>query len=273
MEFGLLALGLGSLVGLILALSGAGGGIIAVPLLVFGLNLSMQAAAPIGLLAVGLAAALGAALGFREGILRYRAAALIGTFGVLCAPLGVWLAQHLPNTPLLIAFALVLAWTGWQGWRKSRAVNVAKTDETCPTGQPCRIDPGQGRFAWNLPCARALAGTGMVSGLLSGLLGVGGGFVIVPALARYSDLTRRSILATSMGVITLVALGGVGSALVQGSLNLSIALPFSGGALLGLLVGQVIARRVQGKRLEQAFALLCLAVALLLLGRAAGIRF
>ena len=105
-EAGLIACGLGGLVGLVLGLSGAGGGVIAVPLLVFGLNLPMQAAAPVGLIAVGLAAGIGAALGLREGIVRYRAAALIGLFGMLVAPLGVWLAQRLPNAPLLLGFIL-----------------------------------------------------------------------------------------------------------------------------------------------------------------------
>ena len=95
----LLAILLGSVVGVVLALTGAGGGILAVPLLVFGLHLPMQQAAPIGLLAVGLAAALGAALGLREGIVRYRAATLIRVTGMLLAPFGIWLAQRFPMHP------------------------------------------------------------------------------------------------------------------------------------------------------------------------------
>ena len=102
----LLAVILGAVIGLVLALTGAGGGVLAIPLLVFGLHLPVQQAAPVGLVAVGLAAALGAALGLKEGIVRYRAAALIGAAGMLVAPLGVWLAQHLPNRPLLGAFSL-----------------------------------------------------------------------------------------------------------------------------------------------------------------------
>ena len=70
-EHSLLGAGLGAIIGAILALTGAGGGILAVPLLVFGLGLSMVEAAPIGLLAVGLAASVGAVLGLRQGIVRY----------------------------------------------------------------------------------------------------------------------------------------------------------------------------------------------------------
>ena len=75
--------GLGSVVGLILALTGAGGAIVAVPLLIFGLHLSVSEAAPIALLAVGLSAGLGAMLGLREGKVRYKAAGLMAVCGVV----------------------------------------------------------------------------------------------------------------------------------------------------------------------------------------------
>ena len=163
---------LGSIVGLILAISGAGGGIIAVPLLVFGLGLPVREAGPIGLLAVGVAAGLATVLGLRKGIVRYRAAALVGAFGVLMAPLGVWLAQRIPNVPLMVAFALILAWTGVQALR--RTLTSTMKEKELLTGQPCRIGPDTGRFIWNLPCARMLSLTGLLSGLMSGLLGVGG---------------------------------------------------------------------------------------------------
>src|SRR5512133_1593297 len=113
-----LTVALGALIGLVMALTGAGGGVMAIPLLVFGLHLPVQQAAPVGLVAVGLAAVLGAALGLRQGIVRYRAAALIGMAGMLMEPLGVFLAQRLPNRPLLGAFALVLIYTAWRMLRR-----------------------------------------------------------------------------------------------------------------------------------------------------------
>ena len=99
---------LGLLVGVILALTGAGGGILAVPLLIFVLGLEVADAAPVGLLAVGLAASLGAAMGLRDGIVRYKAALLVAAAGMLCSPIGLWVAQRLPNRPLMGIFALVL---------------------------------------------------------------------------------------------------------------------------------------------------------------------
>ncbi|KFB67935.1 sulfite exporter TauE/SafE family protein [Candidatus Accumulibacter vicinus] len=256
---------LGAAVGLILALTGAGGGIIGVPLLVFGLGLPIQQAAPIGLLAVGLAAGLGSLLGLRQGILRYRAAALIGACGLLTVPAGVFLARHIPNQPLTLAFALLLGWTGWRALRRARPQPEVGGSTSKP--QPCRLNPDVGRFDWHLPCARALGGTGLLSGLLSGLLGVGGGFVIVPALTRYSDLSAASVIATSLGVMTLVSVGGIAAAAAGGSIVWPLALPFVGGAIAGLLLGRTLATRFAGRRLQQSFAVLCLIVAGLLIGR------
>lgn len=258
---------LGTLVGLIQALSGAGGGILAVPLLVFGLHLPMQQAAPAGLMAAGLAAAVGAALGLREGIVRYRAAALIGVSGMLLAPLGVWLAQRIPNRPLLAAFGLVLAYTSWRMFRQAHQGPGAPLHGK----PPCVINPEVGRLAWTLACARVLAASGMLSGVLSGLLGVGGGFVIVPVLTRYTDLGPRSVVATSLAVIALVSVGGVTAAAMNGRLEWQVALPFSAGAVVALLIGRLWARRLAGARLQQAFAAVSAVVSALVLGRALGV--
>jgi uncharacterized membrane protein YfcA len=267
--FNPLALALGALVGLIVALAGAGGGILAVPLLVFGLHLSILQAAPVGLIAVGTASALGALLGLREGLVRYRAAALIGVTGMLMAPLGVTAARYIPNAPLTVAFAGVLAWVSWRAFAQARRSALAGA-AVSTVQWPCVLHPDEGRLIWTLPCAWALATTGAASGLLSGLLGVGGGFVIVPALGRYTNLATRSILATSMAVIALVSIGGVSAAAVQGHIAWAVALPFALGAVVALLAGRRVAARLEAARLQQAFALTCAGVAVLLLARGLG---
>lgn len=263
-----LALLLGGVVGLIVGLSGAGGGVIAVPLLVFGLNLPVRDAAPVGLIAVGIAAGIGAAIGLRQGIVRYRAATLIGVCGIIMAPAGLWLAQRIPNQPLMIVFSLILAWVGIQTLR--RTLSPKARDMELRATAPCRTAPASGRFIWNLPCARMLSLTGLLSGLLSGLLGVGGGFVIVPALTRYTNLNTQSVIATSLGVIALVSGGSVVAAAIGGSVAWPIALPFAGGAIAGMLAGRLVAARLAGDRLQQGFAVICLLVAPLMIARVAG---
>src|SRR3546814_2720668 len=103
---------LGLVIGAILGLTGAGGGIFAVPALMFGLGMEIHQAAPVALLAVGMAAGLGALQGLRQGIVRYKAAAVLALAGAMTAPLGIKLAKWLAPSSLnliLVAIMLVVA--------------------------------------------------------------------------------------------------------------------------------------------------------------------
>lgn len=258
--------GLGSVVGLILALTGAGGAIVAVPLLIFGMHLSVSEAAPVALLAVGLSAGLGAMLGLREGRVRYKAAGLMALCGVLVSPFGIWVAHRVPNTPLTLLFAVVLGYVAIRMFRQARGIAPASAS---PRGAapPCHLDTTTAKLIWTLPCARALAASGIGAGFLSGLLGVGGGFVIVPALRRATDLPMQTIVATSLAVIALVSTGGVVASAIGGHVDWHIALPFAGGALTGMLAGRRFARRLAGPALQQSFAAFSGVVALGLIVR------
>lgn len=261
---------MGAGVGLVLALTGAGGGILAVPLLVFGLHLQMAQAAPIGLLAVGLASLIGALLGLREGIVRYRAAMVIGMIGMVVAPLGVQISHQLPNRPVQALFAAVLSWVAWRHLRADRAPPVLDSSATARSEprEICRLNPATGRLSWRAPCTAVLMLTGALSGLLSGLLGVGGGFVIVPMLSGISNVSSRGIVATSMAVIALVSVGGVWGAAREGSMLWSVAIPFASGTVATLLAGRHLSARFSGGLLRRAFGVLAAGVALVMLLRA-----
>jgi uncharacterized membrane protein YfcA len=263
-EHELIGAGLGTIIGAVLALTGAGGGILAVPLLVFGLGLSMVEAAPVGLLAVGLAAAVGALLGLREGIVRYRAALFIAVIGICFTPLGLWLAHQLPNAPLASSFAAVLVYACARIYRNAAHELHHGQPPARAAFLPCVLNPLEGRLRWTLPCARSLAITGVVAGLLSGLLGVGGGFVIIPALTRYTDLDIKSIVATSLAVIALVSAGSVISASASGVMHWAVGLPFAAGAVVGLMAGRQVSRFLAGPRLQQLFAVIGMIAAVLL---------
>ncbi|WP_114638133.1 sulfite exporter TauE/SafE family protein [Polynucleobacter necessarius] len=253
---------LGIVIGILMGLTGAGGGILSVPLLVFALHLNVAQAAPISLSAITLAAGVGALLGLKNKILRYKAAGLMATFGLLLSPIGLWLSQRLPNAPLLILFSCTLFYVSIRLYRQAykEIHGIADFDGKPPP--PCLLDTSIGKLAWNIPCAKALMFSGGLAGFLSGLLGVGGGFVIVPALKRYTDLPVQSIVATSLGVLAIVAGGGTIFSIVLGNFDLWIAAPFSLGALAGLLIGRSLSNRLSSPRLQQIFALLAFVVAI-----------
>lgn len=274
-----MGLALGIIVGLVLGLTGAGGSIIAVPLLMAALAWPMTRAAPVALLAVAAAAALGSYLAWRKSYVRYRAAALMAAMGVFTAQFGLRVADALPQAQLAFMFAAVLALVAMrmflQAWRAPEEARVVRAtvagDGGRAQGPICRLNPSTGRIIWTHTSAMVIAAIGAVTGFLSGLLGVGGGFVIVPALRMTTELSMHSAVATSLMAIALTSLGTFGGALLQGrAMPWVIALPFVAGALLGMLGGHALAPRIAGPRLQQGFAVLMLAVAVGMAAHAGG---
>lgn len=251
---------LGILVGILMGLTGAGGGILSVPLLVFFLHLTVAEAGPIALCAVALASSIGAILGLKAGILRYKAAGFMALFGLALSPLGLWLAPQIPNAPLQILFSLILLYVATRLLLQARK-EIQGISEENRKPPPCLMNPAIGKLRWTLPCARALMFSGGLAGLLSGLLGVGGGFIIVPALKRYTDLPVKSIVATSLGVLAIVTGGGAIFSAMSGSLNILVAAPFSLAALAGLLFGQLLGKKISGPNIQLIFAIFTLLIA------------
>lgn len=260
----LLIVALGGVVGLLMGLTGAGGGILAVPLLVFSLNMTVRDAGPIALLAVGIAAAMGALVGLRAGVVRYKAALLMAGTGVLGAPFGMWLAHILDTRILSILFSAVLLWIAYKGFKTSKP----NQDTAARNTIACNRNPGHGRFIWTGRCASSLSASGTVAGMLSGLLGVGGGFVLVPSLQRHTDLAMRAIVATSLAVIALISLAGVVTSASSGHFDYEVGIPFSGGAIFGMILGATLTSRIPAAHLRIMFAGLCTVVAIGMLGRA-----
>lgn len=257
---------LGALVGSILALTGAGGGILAVPSLLFVLHLGVAEAGPIALMAVGVSAAVGAAIGLRAGVVRYRAAAVMGCAGIVFSPVGLWLAHRVPKVPLTVLFAIVLAYVSIRMFRQAGQPAAAVV---AGAAQPCQLETGRGRFIWTAACTRAISLSGICAGFLSGLLGVGGGFVVVPALRRATNAPMHAIVPTSLAVIAIVSSGGVLTAALTGHMNWAVGIPFTGGAIAGMACGYLVAGRINGPRMQRAFALVAGLVAVGMIAKVA----
>lgn len=257
------ALVLGAVIGLVLGLTGAGGGSLAVPALVFGLGLSVPQATPIALLAVAGSALLGTIEGFRRGLVRYRAASLMAAAGIVVTPLGVWAAHRLPEQILLALFAVVLAVVA------VRALGWGAVDDAHPAQVPCQMNPATGQLRWHPAVAAVLSAIGAATGFLSGLLGVGGGFVIVPALRRASDIPLAGVVATSLMVMSIVSTAAFVAALLHGAeLSARVATPFVVATALGMIAGRLAARRVAGHHVHRIFGLVLLVVAIGLIVKA-----
>jgi len=256
---------LGLAIGMLLGLTGAGGGILAVPALMFGLRMPLADAAPVALIAVGAAAAVGAAQGLRQGLVRYKAAVLMAVAGGLTAPAGLQLARQLPPAWLSLGFAAIMVIVAT---RMIRSPGGGPADAAMPAAKPCRLSPETGKFIWTGRAAATLGAIGAVSGLCTGMLGVGGGFIIVPAFSYFTDARMHSIVSTSLMIIALVSAATVASAATHG---LALSAPqwaFIGAAVAGMGVSRGFAQRVPQVALRRAFALACLVVAALLAWRA-----
>ena len=252
---------LGLIVGLLMGLTGAGGGILSVPFLVIGLGLTIVEASPIAMVTIAISASLGAIIGLRKKILRYKAALLMASFGLILSPFGIWLAHQLPNQPLSLLFSLVLTIVSSRLFIQARNDLLGKTPpETA--APPCQLDQSIGKLIWTVPCARYLMFSGSVAGFLSGLLGVGGGFILVPALRKFTDLPVQSIVATSLGVLAIISTGNAVLATAYGTMSWGLAMPFIGGSVVGLIGGKLLETKISGPRILQIFAIFTFGVAL-----------
>jgi len=264
----LISLILGSVVGAVLGLTGAGGGILAVPVLVVGMGLPMQQATPVALVAVAGSAAAGALEGFRRGLVRYRAAFVMTAAGVPFTSLGVKLAHILPQRVLLTLFALTMLVVAGRLLRQALGERrgVTRSSSLCVG----RVNPETGRLIWCWQAVLALASTGALTGLMTGLLGVGGGFVIVPMLRKFTDVSMHGIVATSLAVIAFVGTGGMLVALAAGArAPLELILWFSATTALGMGGGRWASRFLSAAHVQIVFGsmLVCVALGLLVKAR------
>ncbi|TLD68782.1 sulfite exporter TauE/SafE family protein [Phragmitibacter flavus] len=243
--FNLLSLGFGLLVGAALGLTGGGGSIFAVPLLLYGLSVPVGTAMGLSLATVGVTAGFGAALRWLHGEVEWKAGLLFALGGMVTAPLGAWLGRLLPSTLLLTAFALLMLFVGWRMWR-------GRGDDVVTPGR-CVLQGG-GRFG--VECYVRLGSGGAAAGLLSGLFGVGGGFIVVPVLLLVTGMSIHRAVATSLMVIFLISISGVVAHVLHGQLfPMPLSLWFVGGGFLGMLLGSAGRSRLSGGALQKIFAI------------------
>ncbi|WP_216587690.1 sulfite exporter TauE/SafE family protein [Streptomyces brasiliscabiei] len=238
-----LALVAGGVIGLSLGALGGGGSVLAVPALVYLLGFGPASAATASLVIVTVTSAAGLAAHLRAGTVRLRDGTLFAAAGLVPAALGGALSAELPATLLTGAFALVAGLAAYRMLRPSAARRAAST-----------VRPGR----------VALSGAGL--GGVTGVLGVGGGFLAVPALVNVVGLRMRDAVGTSLLVITVNSCAAlVGRTGAAEGLDWAVVAPFAGAAVLGAWDGRRLAQKVSGDTLRRIFAWVLLAVAAFML--------
>lgn len=224
---------LGLIIGLSLGLLGGGGSILTVPALVYIVGQTPQAAITASLVIVGANSMMGAFFHRAQGTVNWRTAFMFGGVGMITAYLAAGLSHLLPQNLLLMLFGLLMLVVG--AYMLKRRTPQPRAEQENRIG--------------------VLLIAGAAVGVLTGFLGVGGGFLIVPALVMVVGLPMRQAVGTSLVVIAMNSVAGLLGHLAHPSpLNLSLLALFVAGGLAGTRAGATLAHRIQGQMLQRAFA-------------------
>jgi uncharacterized membrane protein YfcA len=236
------------LIGVSLGLLGGGGSILTVPILVYVAGQDPKAAIAMSLLVVGVTSAAGAVSHARAGRVQWRTGLIFGAAGMAGAYGGGRVAEFIPGTWLLVAFGVMMAVTA-----------VAMLRGRSPAESHRRHD---GR----LPVGRIVL-DGVVVGAVTGLVGAGGGFLVVPALVLLGGVPMSTAVGTSLVVITLKSGAGLAGYLASTPIDWTLAAGVTAAAVVGSVGGGRLAGKLSEERLRRAFAWFVAAMAILVLGQ------
>ncbi len=257
---GLLASPLGFLIGVSLGALGGGGSILAVPALVYAAGQDPKAATTTSLVLVTITALIGIIPHWRAGRVRFAAGTIFGLAGIGGSLLGShWNKAANPDV-LLFAFSVLMLVAAYAMWRRLQAAPppvrsagaAANIDEAAPAQTDVRIDAGT-------VVKVILAGSFV--GLLTGFFGVGGGFVIVPALVLALGFTMPEAVGTSLLVIAVNSTVALMTRLPGGTVDWGIVVPFTIASLVGVVVGSHLASTRDPSFLQKWFVILLVVVA------------
>ena len=234
----------GGVVGLLLGATGGGGSLIAIPLLVYVVGVPVQNATAMSLVVVGYSALFGAWQESLQGKVRGLAAVLFSTTGIIGALVGAHGHELVRGEVVLLWFGFLLLGIGVWTIRIGPGQQHTKTEEE---GCAKQFSPS---------CALKAVGIGFGVGLLTGFFGIGGGFVIVPALIYVMGFPLRMAVGTSLMIIALIAFGGIVGHLNLAKIDFALTGLLILGSLGGMIVGTRFGKTVDEQILRKAFAVL-----------------
>ncbi len=256
-----MALVVGVIIGLVLGLTGAGGSVFAVPLLMVLLGLPAQQAIGLSLGAVAISASMGGLSKLKSGDIQWFTAIVYAVISGLFAPLGNMLSRQLSEGTLMIAFSLLIFLISTRMWleasknpAQATTVRAGQGGVSAGGGGMCKQD-SKGKLPLGLPCMLGIGGGAFITGILSGLFGVGGGFLIVPTLLFLTGISIKQAVATSLIVIAVVSSSGFISYLVAGGpIDSSLLMLIAVGGVVGMGVGSKVSKHLAGPTLQKIFS-------------------
>jgi uncharacterized membrane protein YfcA len=246
-----LGLSLAVLIGLSIGLLGGGGAILAVPIFIYVLGLGAKEAIASSLMVVGATSLFGMAAHWREGNVQLRVAFLFGVFAMAGAYLGAQLATFFSSAAQLALFAAVMLVSAFFMFRD----NQSDEDE--------EDESGDYSFAWKTLVLLAVVGVAI--GVLTGLVGVGGGFLIVPALVLLGNVPVKQAVGTSVLVIAMNSASGFVGYLGKVEIQWGLLTLFTVLAIAGSFAGTYLVRFVPSDKLQTAFAVFLVLMAIFIL--------
>ena len=232
-------------IGLSLGLLGGGGSILTVPTLTYVAGLDPKEAIAASLFVVGATSAASSIAHARKGRVKWRTGLVFGAAGMGGAFAGGLLGGHIPGTILMIAFALMMVAT-------SLAMIRGRKNKTAATHNS------------ELPVFKVII-EGLIVGLVTGLVGAGGGFLVVPALALLGGLSMPVAVGTSLVVIAMKSFAGLGGYLTTVSLDWGLVAGVTATAIVGSVIGSRLAGHIPEAALRKAFGIFVLAMGVFVL--------
>lgn len=259
---------LGLVVGLLMGLTGAGGGVLAVPGLMLVMDWEVAQAAPLAMFSVMLSASVGAIGALRQGLARYKAALLMAVAAMPFSSLGIQLAHGCAPVVLSIMFSVILLYIAARQMSGCMRGGAARADGN--DAALCHMDWKTGKLSWNWMTGWVIAGIGAVAGFLTGLLGVGSAFFLVPMLRRFTDIPMQGVIATVLLAISFISAGSLLLVSYHGvSIPAELAFPFVAAAVAGMLLGRAVVKHLGARALQCSFGALVLVVGVIVTLRTA----
>jgi len=230
------ALSLAVLIGLSLGLMGGGGSILTVPILVYVLDYSAKNSIALSLAIVGVTSLFGSIAHFRNKNINFKVAGVFGPIAMLGTFLGTKISVYLSGSTQLIIFAVVMIIASYFMFKGRKNIETSEDTEV------------QFKFATILV-------VGTFVGILTGIVGVGGGFMIVPALVLLANIEMKQAIGTSLIIISLNSFTGFIGYLGKITVDWTFLVQFSAFATIGIFIGSALVKYISQEKLKKLFAI------------------